>query len=55
MIKSKYDYLEYLQKDKEALGMKRRHPRIFGDEVWKFEIILRKHEYYMNVRQKDPI
>ena len=34
MIKSKYDYLEYLQKDKEALGMKRRHPRIFGDEVW---------------------
>lgn len=48
MIRTKEDLRLYLQKDKEALEITRRHPRIIGDEIWKFQIALRKHEYYKN-------
>ena len=48
MIRTKEDLQFYLQKDKEALGITRKWPRIVGDEVWKFQIALRKHEYYHN-------
>lgn len=51
MIKNKKDLLEYLEADKIALGEKySRHPRIFGNDIWKFEIVLRKYEYYKNVK-----
>ena len=33
------------------MNVKRKRPRIFGDEVWKYEIILRKCEYYLNVKR----
>ena len=48
MIKNKTDLKEYMEKDKIALEKKRKRPRIFGDEIWRFEIYLRKHEYYLN-------
>lgn len=48
MIDSKKTLREYLKKDKYALGIERKHPKFFGDDIWKFEIILRKHEYYEN-------
>ena len=48
MIRTKEDLRLYLQKDKEALGITRRRPRIIGDDIWKFQIALRKHEYYKN-------
>lgn len=48
MIKTKQDLKYFLKEDKKALGMKREHPRFFGDEIWKFEILLRYREYYMN-------
>ena len=48
MIKSKSDYLRYLEQDKKALGKTYCKPKIFGDEIWKFEILLRKVEYYKN-------
>ncbi len=51
MIRSKRDYKEFLKKDKIALGIKNNHPRIIGDEVWKFERQLRKTEYYCNCRK----
>ena len=52
MIKNKEDLRLYLEKDRESLAMKRKRPRIFGDEVWKFQIYLRKHEYYFNTRNE---
>jgi serine O-acetyltransferase len=52
MIKSKDDLKFYLEQDRLAMS-DRSHPRIFGDEVWKYEIILRKREYYHNV--KNPL
>lgn len=48
MIQNKEQLLLYLKMDKKALGKTYKRPRLFGDEVWKFEIILRKHEYYTN-------
>lgn len=51
MINSREDYLYYLNSDKKSLGIKRKRPRIFGDEIWKFERLLRKMEYYINCKR----
>lgn len=48
MIQTKSELEYYLRKDREALGISRRRPRLVGDDIWKFEIALRKHEYYHN-------
>ena len=51
MIDSKESYKRYLEQDKIALGrMQDKHPKLFGDEEWKFEILLRKLEYCMNCK-----
>lgn len=49
MIKSIEDYKAYIEADKTALGRKRRYPKI-TDYIWKYEILLRKCEYYNNCR-----
>lgn len=55
MIDSKEKYKYYLQQDQIALGHAGdKRPKLFGDETWKFEILLRKLEYYTNCK-KDPI
>ena len=54
MIKSKEDYKFYLAADRLALAIKHRRPRIFQDEIWKFERALRKVEYFQNCRN-NPI
>lgn len=51
MINSKEDYLYYLNADKKGLGIKRKRPKIFGDEIWKFQRLMRKIEYYINCRK----
>ena len=48
MIKTKKDLREYLNADKKQLGIARPFPRPFTDEIWKFEITLRKYEYWLN-------
>lgn len=45
MIHSYKAYLYYLARDKIALGETRRRPRPFRDEIWRFEIRLRRAEY----------
>lgn len=51
MINSKQQYREYVKQDQLALGRRYdAHPRLFGDEIWKFEILLRKVEYDLNCR-----
>ncbi len=37
MIESRKDYLTYLEKDRIALAQARKKPRLFADEVWRFE------------------
>lgn len=48
MIKTKADLRYYLEEDKKALHITRKFPRLFADEVWKYEIALRYREYYCN-------
>ena len=51
MIDSKETLKRYLEQDKLALGRRGdSKPRLFGDEIWKFEILLRKVEYYINCK-----
>lgn len=47
MITSRQDYLYYLEQDKIAL-QKTGRPRFFSDEIWKFQISLRRAEYAEN-------
>jgi len=51
MIKSKADYYYYLEADKIALAKTRSRPFIFSDDVWRFQRLLRKFEYYKNCKQ----
>lgn len=49
MITSKKDLLYYLKQDKIALYKKdKKRPSILSDEIWKFQIALRKYEYANN-------
>lgn len=51
MILSKTDYFEYLLADKIALGMANfKRPRLRIHVIWKFQILLRKCEYYQNCK-----
>lgn len=52
MIDNKDAYRRYLQQDRLALGRQQDgRPRFFGDDIWKFEILLRKVEYDLNCRR----
>ncbi len=49
MIQTKEDLKRYLENDKKSLSIKHKRPKIFSDEVWKFERVLRHREYHYNV------
>ena len=50
MINTKKELREYLDADKKALGKTSSHPRFMTDFEWRYEIVLRKAEYYNNHR-----
>lgn len=50
MITSKDDLKYYLAQDQIALRCEgKKRPRLLSDELWKFQILLRKTEYYNNM------
>ena len=50
MIQTKSDLKYYLEQDAVALRCEtRKRPKLFGDEIWKFQRILRRAEYYNNL------
>ena len=51
MIETKKDLLYYIEQDRLALHIDHIKPK-WNDEIWKYEIILRKHEYYHNKKKK---
>jgi len=51
VIQSGKDYLYYLEADRLSLGITRKTPAFVGDEVWKYQRLLRKVEYYKNCRK----
>ncbi len=46
MITSKKELQYYLRCDRIALGKKSKNPSFFGDEIWKYQICMRKLDYY---------
>lgn len=48
MIKSEADLLFYLEADRFALERRRANPT-FHDDIWKYQILLRKVEFYSNI------
>ena len=55
MIKTKEDLLYYLEQDKINLRKQNQKKPNKFDFVWKYEIILRYHEYYFNKEKKNII
>ena len=56
MITNKAEYLYYLECDRVALRAKRKRPPILpGYEVWKYQRLLRKTEYYTNCKRYHPL
>ncbi|MCI5893063.1 MAG: serine acetyltransferase [Clostridiales bacterium] len=51
MIRSKKDLAYYLNEDKKALRCRTKRPRIGQDEIWRYQILLRKTEYYTNCKR----
>lgn len=52
MINSKEDLKRYLEADRVALHIEKKRPSLLSNEVWKFEIWLRRYEYYFNTQGK---
>ena len=52
MIKTKDDLQYYLLCDKLARGETKARPSLWGDKLWKFQILYRKSEYHYNNREK---
>lgn len=50
MIHSKEELDYYILQDARANGRLSTSSRLFGDEIWKFLLCLRKLEYYSNVK-----
>ncbi len=50
-IGSRREYEFYLEADRVSLEITRRRPRLFGDEIWRFQRLLRKMEYTRNCRR----
>lgn len=48
MIKTKSDLKYYMECDRVALKYDRNKPKLIGSDIWKFQILLRKTEYYIN-------
>lgn len=48
MIKTFSDLKYYMECNRKALGIKRKRPRLYTDEVWKFQRSLRRLEYFHN-------
>lgn len=51
MIKSKDDYLEFLKDDQISLGIDNTVKNYLFDDIWKFQRLLRKIEYFINCKK----
>lgn len=51
MIQSKEDLLYYLERDRKSLCISRKRPKFYSDEIWRFQILLRKREYLFNCKR----
>ena len=54
-MKSKKELYEYIQQDAKANGRSKTKPDFFGDVCWKFQVTLRKFEYYSSRGRKKSL
>ncbi len=54
MIKTKAELREYLRRDAIATNHKKIRPKLFGDKVWKFQVLMRKCNYYKYRSKENP-
>jgi len=56
IIKTRKELKHFLECDKKNLRMTKRRPKLIGkdvaNEIWKYEILLRKYEYHLNNNHK---
>lgn len=45
-----YDLRRMLEADRLSRGERRQRPRLVGDDIWKYQIILRRYEYWLTQR-----
>jgi len=61
VVSNKTDYLNFLEADRIALGRNkmtlksRLKDLIYPDYIWRFQRLLRKMEYYKNMKVKNPL
>lgn len=55
MIRNYSDFKYYIECDRVALRATTKTPRLWGDEIWKFQILLRKRELLANTIQNHNI
>lgn len=48
MILNKKELKYYLNEDKAALNLSRKRPRFFLDQTWRYLILMRKTDFYLN-------
>lgn len=51
MIKSKKDYLDYLEADRLATYRKNKNPKFLREHEWRYLRVMRKVEYYTNCKR----
>jgi serine O-acetyltransferase len=55
MITTKEELRVFIKADAVANGRKSTRPRVFGDVLWKYQVLLRKTDYLMNSSKKNPL
>ncbi len=55
MINSKQELQEYLYRDSLANRRKTVKTKLFGDEIWKFIVAMRKLDFYDSMRKKSKL
>lgn len=53
MIHTKNELKEYIEWDARALGRRKLTASLFGDEIWKFQLSMRKLDYYHTCKQNN--
>ncbi len=53
MIKTKKELLEYIAQDAKAWGRTKLSSKLFGDEIWKFQLCMRKLDHYSHKKAKN--
>ena len=55
MIRTREELKRYIRKDAIAHNRTSTRAKLFGDDIWKFQLVMRKCSYYKYKSQKNPL